>query len=472
MKILYAEDEEVLRELYALQIEALVSCDIVEVSSGQEAIEALKNDQNIVLVLSDYRMPNGNGDMIYQYIRENNLNIPFFLISTYEPIDCPGMEQFTSDNPHNAFYAKPINNFKELAAQIKTILDSTVQSHVKSSSENASTHEDETNHHNDKIPSYCKVKLPRFLRFNNSNCPIYIRLSDNKFVKLINEEDLYDTDLIERYAKKNVDYFYISGHDFINFVNYYKGILESSIRKSEQYDISQVIDAHLASISFIHEMVENVGISPQLIEIVNQTVSSTVAFVKKNKDILQYLDIILKRQSFLFEHSLITAYIATAIAQEMDWMTDATLEKLCVAALLHDITLNESISAPLEEVLDNIHDGLSKKEREMIFNHPISASALIKGKEGFPPDVDWIIIDHHERPDGCGYPRGLKADQIPPLACVFILAEVFSRRLYTKTANPESIELFAKELANQYDKGNFKKALEGLLSMIKKSTRK
>ena len=132
-------------------------------------------------------------------------------------------------------------------------------------------------------------------------------------MKLINKEDLYDTDLIEKYAKKNVDYFYISGHDFIDFVNYYKGILESSIRKSEQNDISQVIDAHLASVSFIHEMVENVGISPQVIEVVNQTVSSTVAFVKKNKDILQYLDVILKRQSFLFEHSLMTAYLATSI---------------------------------------------------------------------------------------------------------------------------------------------------------------
>ncbi len=470
MKILYAEDEEVLRELYALQIEALVSCDIVEVSSGQEAVEALKNDPSIALVLSDYRMPNGNGDMIYQYIRENQLNIPFFLISTYEPIDCPGMEKLTSDNPHNAFYAKPIKNFKDLAAQIKTILDTAVQNHIESNEE-TSSQENEANNH-DQIPEYCKVKLPRFLRFNNSNCPIYIRLSDNKFVKLINKEDLYDTDLIEKYAKKNVDYFYISGHDFMDFVNYYKGILESSIKRSEQNDISQVIDTHLASVSFIHEMVENVGITPQVVEIVNQTVSSTVAFVKKNKDILQYLDIILKRQSFLFEHSLMTAYLATSIAKEMDWMTDATLEKLCVTALLHDVTLNDAISVPIEEVLDNIHDGLSRKERDMIFNHPISASALLKGKEGFPPDVDWIILNHHERPDGCGYPRGLKADQIPPLACVFILAEVFSRRLYTKTANPESIELFAKELASQYDKGNFKKALEGLLNVIKKSAKK
>lgn len=80
MKILYAEDEEVLRELYALQIEALVSCDIIEVSSGKEAVEALKKDPSIALVLSDYRMPNGNGDMIYQHIRDNKLNIPFLAL--------------------------------------------------------------------------------------------------------------------------------------------------------------------------------------------------------------------------------------------------------------------------------------------------------------------------------------------------------------------------------------------------------
>lgn len=460
MKILYAEDEEVLRELYALQIEALVNCDIIEVSSGEEAIKALQNDPSIGLVLSDYRMPNGNGDIIYQYLIDNKRNIPFYLISTYEPSDCPGMENFSKDNPQNAYFSKPIKNFKEMAEKIKIALEHPIAPSNESQPVEKIAQEN--------IPDYCKVKLPRFLRFNNSNCPIYIKLSDNKFVKLINKEDLYDTDLIEKYAKKNVDYFYISGTDFIEFVNYYKTILESSIKKDEHASVGQIIDTHLATVSFIHEMVTNVGVTPQVVEIVNQTASAAISFIKKNKDIFQYLDVILKRQSFLFEHSLMTAYLAASIAQEMDWMTDATMEKLCVTALLHDVTLDDSINAPLEQVIEKIPDNLPKKDRDMIFGHPISASNLVRGKEGLPPDIDWIILCHHERPDGSGYPRGLKADQIPPLACVFILAEIFSRRLYNKTANPESIEQFAKELSSHFARGNFKKALEGLQAVIKR----
>lgn len=460
MKILYAEDEEVLRELYALQIEGIVNCQIIEVSSGNEAIEVLKKDSSIDLILSDYRMPNGNGDVIYQYINDNKLNIPFFLISTYEPADCPGMENFSKDNALNAYFGKPIKNFKEMAEKIQKTVEAKSQQHA------SSTQETQT------FPEYCKVKLPRFLRFNNSNCPIYIKLSDNKFIKLINKEDLYDTDLIEKYAKKNVDYFYISSSDFLEFVSYYKSILESSIKRDSSSAPAQIIDTHLASVSFIHEVVNNVGVTPQVIEVVNQTVNSAIQFVKKNKDIFNYLDHILRHQNFVFEHSLMTAYLAASIAQEMDWISDATMEKLCVTALMHDVTLDDNIEVPIEQVIEKIPESLSKKSRDMIFSHPISASSLVRGQEGLPPDIDWIILCHHERPDGSGYPRGLKADQIPPLACVFIIAEIFSRRLYAKNINPESIELFAKEIATKFDKGNFRKALEGLTSLIKKSATK
>ena len=42
-----------------------------------------------------------------------------------------------------------------------------------------------------------------------------------------------------------------------------------------------------------------------------------------------------------------------------------------------------------------------------------------------PPDVDNIIIQHHERPDGRGYPNGLRGDDIPLAARIVHVADAY-----------------------------------------------
>lgn len=42
------------------------------------------------------------------------------------------------------------------------------------------------------------------------------------------------------------------------------------------------------------------------------------------------------------------------------------------------------------------------------------------------PDLDRILIEHHEKPDGTGYPKGLKGSQISPLGLLFNLSHQLS----------------------------------------------
>lgn len=90
-------------------------------------------------------------------------------------------------------------------------------------------------------------------------------------------------------------------------------------------------------------------------------------------------------------------------------------------AMLHDV----GKSAVPERILLK-PGGLSAEERRVIQEHPKLGERLVTQKA---PQVSWqarsIVLHHHERYDGRGYPSGLSGGSIPLLARVVQVADVF-----------------------------------------------
>lgn len=90
---------------------------------------------------------------------------------------------------------------------------------------------------------------------------------------------------------------------------------------------------------------------------------------------------------------------------------------------------------------------------------------MIRRDSFLPTDIDNIILNHHELPDGKGYPRGLSSMQISPISCIFILAEKISISMIRNGVRYVSQEEFIDSL-EIYNHGNFKKPLAGLLLLL------
>ena len=103
---------------------------------------------------------------------------------------------------------------------------------------------------------------------------------------------------------------------------------------------------------------------------------------------------------------------------------------------------------------------------EKIKSHPGEAAKLISSGEHIFADVDAIIIQHHERPDKLGFPRGLGALSISPLSCIFILASEFVDEIYGKPPHEVDIESIKAKMSDIYNVGNFKKPLEAFLKVF------
>lgn len=94
------------------------------------------------------------------------------------------------------------------------------------------------------------------------------------------------------------------------------------------------------------------------------------------------------------------------------------IEGVCTAAVIHDIG---KIVVPAE-ILSR-PTNLTKIEFSMIKTHPQVAYEILKDID-FPWPIAEIILQHHERVDGSGYPQGLKGSEIMLEAQILAVADV------------------------------------------------
>ena len=123
------------------------------------------------------------------------------------------------------------------------------------------------------------------------------------------------------------------------------------------------------------------------------------------------------RDPYTAGHQLKVSKLATAIAREMKLPQDK-IKGMRMASLIHDIG---KISLPAEILSKPTK--LTKMEIEVIKSHPQVSHDIIKQIE-FPWPIAQIVLQHHERINGSGYPQGLKGDEILLEAKIIGVADV------------------------------------------------
>ena len=123
------------------------------------------------------------------------------------------------------------------------------------------------------------------------------------------------------------------------------------------------------------------------------------------------------RDPYTAGHQLKVSELATAIAREMK-LTEDRIEGIRIASLIHDIG---KVSIPAEILSNPIK--LNEIERSLIKDHSQIGYDILKTID-FPWPVAQIIIQHHEKLDGSGYPQGLKGNKILLEAKIIGVADV------------------------------------------------
>jgi putative nucleotidyltransferase with HDIG domain len=167
------------------------------------------------------------------------------------------------------------------------------------------------------------------------------------------------------------------------------------------------------------------------------------------------------RDRMTARHSAAVARYSAAIADALGWPREDR-ELAHTAGLLHDIgkfAFPDSILLAASR--------LSEEQREAVKAHPEDGARVLRRLDGYGPVAD-VVLAHHERWDGSGYPRGLAGEQIPAAARVIAVADTYDvltardsyrkpvssddavaelRRVAGTQLDPEVVELFAALVA-------------------------
>jgi putative nucleotidyltransferase with HDIG domain len=124
------------------------------------------------------------------------------------------------------------------------------------------------------------------------------------------------------------------------------------------------------------------------------------------------------RDPYTKGHSRRVAHIARSIAEALNWTKEA-LEFIDWGGMLHDvgkIGIHDNILNKTARLEDN--------EFETMKLHPLIGAQIVEGIAFLKPVVPYIL-EHHERYNGNGYPRGLVGEQISIEGRLLAVADVF-----------------------------------------------
>jgi len=143
-------------------------------------------------------------------------------------------------------------------------------------------------------------------------------------------------------------------------------------------------------------------------------------------------------------------------------MSEQAVQDLEYGALLHDLG---KVGRQYQYILTK-PGKLSLEEQATMRAHPAEGAAIVRKVRALRRAAE-VVHDHHERPDGLGYPRGLRGADIPLGSRIVMIADAFdamtSDRPYRRAMTAErAVAELARHAGTQFD-AEAVKALEALI---------
>lgn len=137
---------------------------------------------------------------------------------------------------------------------------------------------------------------------------------------------------------------------------------------------------------------------------------------------------------FSFHHSVNTTIFALILGVATGY-TESKLLECGIGVLMHDVG-----NFKIPDVILKKRDKLTEKELNEIKQHPKYGYEILRQINGIGLFSAHVALQHHERWDGSGYPRGLKGTSIHEYARIAAIADVYeaqtSKRIYRDALEP------------------------------------
>ncbi len=400
--VLIVEDDEVFRNLLGQVMEA-EKFVVRYAENGMTAKNVLGLKGNkFDLVISDVRMPEMDGASLLRSVRNLYPDTKFILMTGFsEILEAKHALGLGADE----FLPKPFK-MKELLEAVERVMK------PKDDPSSGTIEEDEF--------SFCKIHVDEFTSASTLPSDIYVRLTDNKFVKVAREGAAIHLERIQTYKDKKVEYFYVHVKDFAKYAGFTLRLARAVIN-SKKIGREQKLKLykHTNEILVNHLFVG--AINSQDMEFSQNIISNTLNVLGDEPEIFDLVMLLKSNSDAVYAHSVAVSVLACLVGKKMGWSSQQTLLKLSLGGIFHDIGKKELSPA----LLNKSRREMTPDEIALYESHPQRGRDILGTIPGFPADVVQIAFQHHEANIGTGYPLRLSNMRIHPLAKLIHLIDDF-----------------------------------------------
>lgn len=296
-----------------------------------------------------------------------------------------------------------------------------------------SEEENENSPQNKAAKEYIKIsttvikKMQKALPFD-----VYIQRAPGKYTKIIVAGNSVDKEQLEKYqTEKNVMFLYVHEKQIDTYHYQVESLLESALSNdgnSTKAEVRSILNemTHIA----LDEMYEKTDISTKTLRWAQISVEGCTKILEQDfTGLLKIIKVFAARPHHM-KHAFMTSMFSLLIGKGMEYESERTLRNLGLGGLLHDIGLTR-LSPEISTKTD-----LTPEEWKEMKQHPELGVVILDSLPGIPSEVRQIVLQHHEQPNGMGFPNSLHDREIFQLAKVVAVADSFCD-LITKKADSE-----------------------------------
>lgn len=223
----------------------------------------------------------------------------------------------------------------------------------------------------------------------------------------------------------------------------------SEDRASNCYDVGTVVSRHALRDPS----------SAQVMRMAQDVIDTTISMMcEKDATFTNFINC-MQEDADLYEHSMHVCLYGIGLARCLGETGAERLAELGLALLFHDVG-----KVALDDSYLNKSTPLTEDEWIEVYEHPLRGWERVADLDGFGELARDVINNHHERLDGSGYPRGLRAEQISKEARIAAIVNAFDSHTTRRSHRPATNSCHAlTEMLQQ--KGAYDRAM--LTSFVK-----
>jgi HD-GYP domain-containing protein (c-di-GMP phosphodiesterase class II) len=196
-------------------------------------------------------------------------------------------------------------------------------------------------------------------------------------------------------------------------------------------EISKASEVHKQLSTVVKSFMQEVSLGKSIdVALAKDVVASIVDSVIQSPDAMMWLTQLKKRDEYTSQHSMNVAVFSIALGRQLG-LSIPELNDLGLCGMMHDMG---KMLVPLEVL--NKPGRLTDEEFKIMNRHPALGWKLLLSSSGMYGGAIDVAHNHHEKLDGTGYPRGLKAEQISPYTRIVTIVDMYdaitSDRVYKK----------------------------------------